>query len=170
MLFRSRWRYRSAWAAIARAGPARGQVFITGILPVTMDDIASAYNVATYLTLDEKFEAMAGFTQSEVDHLLDEIYLDYELDPATHPEISALIKNHYDGYHFASHENEPLYNATSLMYFLSELTSYGRPPEFLTDLNLRTELHAASQRRWIGRCVESDRDLSAVRTIKAVLG
>jgi len=28
--------------------------------------------------------------------------------------------------------------------------------------NLRTELHAASQRRWIGRCVEGDRDLSAV--------
>lgn len=124
---------------------AIANVFITGILPITMDDLASAFNVATYLTLDAQFEAMAGFTQAEVDLLLDQIYADYPLDLATRPEITALIKNHYDGYHFASHENEPLYNATSLMYFLRELTTYGKPPESLTDLNLRTDLY------WIRR-------------------
>lgn len=53
---------------------AISNVFITGILPITMDDLASAFNVATYLTLDPTFEAMAGFTQAEVDHLLDQIY------------------------------------------------------------------------------------------------
>jgi hypothetical protein len=129
---------------------AIANVFITGILPITMDDLASAFNVATYLTLDRQFEALTGFTQSEVDHLLDEVYADYGLDPATRPEINALIKNHYDGYHFASHESEPLYNATSLMYFLRELTIYGQPPEFLTDLNLRTDLH------WVRRLTGSN--------------
>jgi hypothetical protein len=124
---------------------AIANVFITGILPITMDDLASAFNVATYLTLDATFEAMAGFTQAEVDHLLDQIYADYPLDPTTRPEINALIKNHYDGYHFVAPENEPIYNATSLMYFLRELTEYGIPPESLTDLNLRTDLH------WIRR-------------------
>ncbi|MFZ4659968.1 MAG: AAA family ATPase [Caldilineaceae bacterium] len=125
-------------------------VFITGILPITMDDLASAFNVATYLSLDTQFEAMVGFTQAEVDRLLDEVYADYVLDPATRPEINALIKNHYDGYHFASHENEPLYNATSLMYFLRELTLYGTPPLILTDLNLRTEL------AWVRRLTGSN--------------
>ena len=129
---------------------AIANVFITGILPITMDDLASAFNVATYLTLDSTFEAMAGFTQAEVDHLLDQIYQDYPLDPTTRPEVSALIKNHYDGYHFASHQNEPLYNATSLMYFLRELTVYGRSPETLTDLNLRTDL------QWIRRLTGSN--------------
>ncbi|MFZ4655915.1 MAG: AAA family ATPase [Caldilineaceae bacterium] len=136
-----------------KAGREQGtiaNVFITGILPITMDDLASAFNVATYLTLDPMFEALAGFTQAEVDRLLDEIYADYPLDLATRPEISALIKNHYDGYHFASHEGEPLYNATSLMYFLRELTIYGKPPEFLTDLNLRTDLF------WVRRLTGSN--------------
>lgn len=129
---------------------AIANIFITGILPITMDDLASAYNVATYLTLDSTFEAMAGFTQAEVDHLLDQIYSDYPLDPATRPEISALIKNHYDGYHFVSHENEPLYNATSLMYFLRNLTEHGSAPKSLTDSNLRTDLH------WIRRLTGSN--------------
>ena len=129
---------------------AIANVFITGILPITMDDLASAFNVATYLTLDSTFEAMAGFTQAEVDHLLDQIYQDYPLDSATRPEVSALIKNHYDGYHFVSHQNEPLYNATSLMYFLRELTEHGQPPKSLTDSNLRTDLH------WVRRLTGSN--------------
>jgi hypothetical protein len=129
---------------------AIANVFITGILPITMDDLASAFNVGTYLTLDATFEAMAGFTQNEVDHLLDQIYQDYPLDAATRPEISALVKNHYDGYHFVSHQNEPLYNATSLMYFLRELTEHGQPPKSLTDGNLRTDLH------WVRRLTGSN--------------
>ncbi|MEZ4729928.1 MAG: AAA family ATPase [Caldilineaceae bacterium] len=120
---------------------AIANVFITGILPMTMDDLASAFNVGTYLTLDRMFEAMIGFTQAEVDHLLDQIYADYALEPTTRPEINALLKNQYDGYHFASHEGEPLYNTTSLLYFLRELIIYHKPPELLTDLNLRTDLH-----------------------------
>lgn len=128
-----------------RESGAIANVFITGILPITIDDLASAFNVGTYLTLSSKFEAMAGFTQAEVDHLLNQIYVDYLLDPATRPEISALIKNYYDGYHFASHENEPLYNATSLMYFLYDLTENGSPPKVLTDYNLRNEF------QWVQR-------------------
>lgn len=68
-------------------------VFITGILPITMDDLASAFNVGTYLTLDAMFETMVGFTQAEVDHLLDQIYDEYDVDPATRPTVAALVKN-----------------------------------------------------------------------------
>lgn len=125
-------------------------VYITGILPITIDDLASAFNVATFLTLDTEFEALAGFTQPEVDLLLDEVYTDYALDPATRPEINALIKNHYNGYHFVAPEGPALYNSTSLMYFLHELTRYKRPPEFLTDLNLRTDL------QWVRRLTGSN--------------
>ena len=115
-----------------------------------MDDLASAFNVGTYLTLAAGFEAMVGFTQAEVDQLVDEIYVDYAFDPTTRAEISALLYNHYDGYHFVSNENEPLYNTTSLLYFLRELTVSGKPPEFLTELNLRTDLH------WVQRLTGSN--------------
>jgi len=81
---------------------AINNVFITGILPVTIDELASAFNIGTFLTLNPKFESMLGFTQAEVDQLLDEVYHDYEISPATLGGVQTLIKNHYDGYHFVN--------------------------------------------------------------------
>jgi len=115
-------------------------VFITGVLPITIDDLASGFNIASFITLEPEFEAMLGFTQAETDHLLDEIYRDYEMDPATRKEVNDLIRNHYNGYHFVSPEGEALYNSTILMYFLHYFTRYKTIPEFLTDMNLRTDL------------------------------
>jgi len=82
-------------------------VFITGVLPVTIDELASGFNVGTFITLDPEFENMLGFTQSEVDQLLDDIYRDYAMDPATRPETGALIKNQYNGYHFVNPDGDP---------------------------------------------------------------
>lgn len=115
-------------------------IFITGVLPILIDELASGFNIATILTLDREFEAMLGFTQSEVDQLLDAVYDDYAIDPTTRPVVDTVIKNHYNGYHFIDTQGEALYNSTILMYFLREFTVYHQIPEFLTDLNLRTDL------------------------------
>lgn len=81
-----------------------------------------------------------GFTQAEVDHLLDEIYREHELDPTTRSEVNALVKSNYNGYHFADPEGEALYNSTILIYFLRYFVQYKEIPEALTDLNLKTDL------------------------------
>ena len=129
---------------------AIGNIFITGVLPITMDELASGFNITRFITLVDRFEAMLGFTQSEVDHLLDDIYADYELDPSTRPEISEILKVHYNGYHFISPQGEAIYNPTLIMYFLVEFCeSGGRIPKFLTDLNLRTDLS------WVQRITSS---------------
>ncbi len=119
---------------------AIANVFITGILPITIDDLASAYNIATFITLRPKFEKMLGFTQREVDKLLDDIYHDYEIEPSTRSAVDAVIKNHYDGYHFVTFDGEALYNSTLLMYFLSQFVEDKTIPKRLTDLNLKTDL------------------------------
>ena len=115
-------------------------VFITGVLPITLDDLASGFNIADFLTLHPKFEAMLGFTQTEVSKLLDEIYQDYEIDPGTRKEVESVIKSQYNGYHFVNPDGEALYNSTILMYFLKYFTETKEIPEYLTDLNLRTDL------------------------------
>jgi hypothetical protein len=123
-----------------RESGAIANVFITGVLPILLDELASGFNIASLLTLDEEFEAMLGFTQREVDHLLDQVYTDYAIDPATRPEVETVIRNHYNGYHFVDPQGEALYNSTILMYFLDHFTRYKKMPEYLTDLNLRTDL------------------------------
>jgi hypothetical protein len=121
------------------------RVFITGVLPITIDDLASGYNIADFLTLDTDFDAMLGFNQAEVNHLLDRVYHDYELDPGSRAQVEDVIKSNYNGYHFSGSDGEALYNSTILIYFLEKLTRHGKIPEFLTDLNLKTDI------RWVRR-------------------
>ncbi|MFN8494214.1 MAG: AAA family ATPase [Caldilineaceae bacterium] len=125
-------------------------VFITGVLPILIDDLASGFNIATFLTLDPEYEALLGFTQAEVDRLLDEVYQDYAIDPATRRAVDTVIRNHYNGYHFVTTDGEALYNSTILMYFLQSFTRFKQIPEFLTDMNLRTDLS------WVRRLTGSN--------------
>jgi hypothetical protein len=129
---------------------AIADVFITGVLPITIDDMASGYNIANFITLEPDFEEMSGFTSDEVHQLLDEIYHDYEIEPSTRPVVEAIIKNHYNGYRFVTPEGKPLYNPTLLMYFLKHLCRYKTIPKQLTDMNLKTELS------WVRRLTASN--------------
>jgi hypothetical protein len=127
-------------------------VFITGVLPITIDELASGFTIADFITLEPAFENMLGFTQTEVDHLLDEIYEAFQFDPCTRAETDALIKSNYDGYHFVNPDGEAVYNSTILIYFLNYFTRYGVYPEYLTDLNLKTDL------MWVRRITGSNPD------------
>ncbi len=123
-----------------RKSGAVANVFITGVLPIMIEDLASGFNIVKVITLDPEFEYMLGFTQSETDALLDEVYRDYQIDPATRPDVDTIIKTQYDGYHFLSPDGEDLYNSTTLMYFLSDFCRFQQIPEALIDSNLRTDL------------------------------
>ncbi|KAF5085982.1 putative AAA-ATPase [anaerobic digester metagenome] len=119
---------------------AVANVFITGVLPIAIDDLTSSYNVASFITLDPAFEHMLGFTDTEVSALLDRVYVDYQFDLETKKQVQEVVKSQYDGYHFVSTETEAVYNSTMLMFFLTHFCSQGIIPKILTDLNLRTDL------------------------------
>ena len=128
---------------VIKAGIGEGSIrtcFCTGVLPVTMDDLTSGYNIAEILTLHPDFINMLGFTHAET-----ETYLRYVLDKYTgsqerYDEIWQLIVNNYDGYRF-SPKGEKLFNATILTYFLKNFaTRHGEVPEEMIDENLRTDI------------------------------
>ena len=48
------------------AGSAIGRVFITGVSPVTMDDLTSGFNIGTNYSLRPEFNEMTGFCEEEV--------------------------------------------------------------------------------------------------------
>ncbi|WP_446010403.1 AAA family ATPase [Candidatus Electrothrix sp.] len=125
-------------------------VFITGVLPITMDDMASGFNVATFLTLDPFFENMLGFTQAETDELVDAVFQDQELDPTTRSEVGTVMKNQYNGYHLVTNDGESLYNSTLVLYFLNWLQNHKTIPKHLTDLNLKTDIS------WVRRLTASN--------------
>ena len=56
-----------------RSGGGIDRLFITGVSPVTMDDVTSGFNIGTNISLHPDFNEMVGFTETEVRRLV-EIY------------------------------------------------------------------------------------------------
>ena len=117
------------------------RIFMTGVSPVTMDDLTSGFNIASNISQDELCNAMIGFSEEEVLKL----YSDFkgvgrftEGDPA---EIVRDIKPWYDGYCFASKKRgkESVFNSDMSLYFLNSLVKTGAPPENWVDRNIATD-------------------------------
>ncbi len=126
------------------------RVFITGVLPIMIDDLSSGYNIADFLTLKKKFENMMGFTQQEVSALLDEVYEDNRLDPGTRPQIMDVITANYNGYRIVDPNGDGLFNSTILMYFLEQFIDEKQIPKYLIDVNLKTDIS------WVRRLTASN--------------
>lgn len=117
-----------------------GGIFITGVLPITMDDLTSGFNIAQMVTLQPNLVNMLGFTYKETEDYLQTIFSAYGFDENLLPEVRQIIRNNYEGYRFLP-GSEPIYNSTILTYFLKDFTINGGViPDELIDENLRTDL------------------------------
>ena len=116
------------------------RIFMTGVSPVTMDDLTSGFNIATNITQSQKFNAMVGFTEEEV-HKLFEDFHGVEMFTGPIEAHLAAVKEWYDNYCFSKQcvEKETLYNCDMVLYYLAELVSSGNPPERLVDDNIRSD-------------------------------
>lgn len=133
---------------VIKKGIGEGSVrscFCTGVLPVTMDDLTSGYNIAEILTLEPNFLNMLGFTYEETETYLRYVLDKYATGQDRFDEIWQLIVSNYDGYRF--HPNgDCLFNATILTYFFKKFAANaGSIPDELVDENLRTDIN------WIRR-------------------
>ena len=118
-----------------------GKTYITGVLPVVLDDLTSGFNVAKMVNLEPELLGMLGFTQADVDRYVDEIYADYGFDPATKAPLLVELKSLYDSYRFLPSQKESIYNSTILNYYLDEFTLHnGKPPLNPIDANVRTDV------------------------------
>jgi hypothetical protein len=126
-----------------KGGLGEGSVrtcFCTGVLPVTMDDLTSGYNVAEILTLKPEFLEMLGFNHEEADTYLRYVIDKYGEEKGNFDELWALILSNYDGYRFLP-KAKPLFNSTILTYFLKNYAElHGDIPDELIDENLRTDI------------------------------
>ena len=117
------------------------RIFMTGVSPVTMDDLTSGFNIATNLSLDAYCNATLGFSEAEVLKM----YSDFKGtgrfthgDPA---EIVKSIKPWYDGYCFAERRvgKESVFNSDMTLYYLKSLVETGKPPKNMVDANIKTD-------------------------------
>ena len=117
-----------------------GRTYFTGVLPITLDDLSSGFNVGTVVNLNPDLLGMVGFTQAQVDRYVDEIYADRGFDRSNYRDVLADLKAFYDGYRFLPGA-EPLSNATITNWYLRCLVvNRGKIPEMPLDANVRTDI------------------------------
>ena len=107
------------------AGNSLGRVFVTGVTPVTMDNLTSGFNIGTNYSLSSDFNEMAGFTEEEVREMLD--YYGSVL-PFNHTtdELIKVMKPWYDNYCFAEERygETTMYNSMMVLYFVDNYIDY----------------------------------------------
>ena len=116
-----------------------GRTYFTGVLPITLDDLSSGFNVGTIVNLDRSMLNLVGFTQAQVDAYVNDVFAEHELDPAIKPAVLADLKAFYDGYRFLP-AAEPLYNSTICNWYLRCLVDERMQPAFVIDANVRTDV------------------------------
>jgi len=113
------------------------QIYITGILPITLCDMNSGFNIASWISLEENFSTMLGITEQEFINLLDQIYSDYSIS-LPKDEVAEKVKTTYNGYRFTEN-GESVYNPMMTCYYLNSIIKYNLFPNYLLDNNLRTD-------------------------------
>ena len=101
------------------AGDSLGRVFVTGVSPVTMDDLTSGFNIGTNYSLAPEFNEMVGFTEDEVREML--AYYASVL-PFRHSvdELIEVMKPWYGNYCFDNSEcgMATIYNPAMVLNFV----------------------------------------------------
>ena len=114
------------------------RMFITGVSPITMDDVTSGFNIGKNISLHPEFNDMLGFTEEEVRNLL-EMYRDYGVFNQEVEAALAVMREWYNGYRFAKSAQGDLYNTDMVLYFLDESTPNRGMPDELIDTNVRID-------------------------------
>jgi len=113
-----------------------GKVFITGVSPVAMSDLTSAYNVAKNIYLQARFNALCGFREVEIAAMAAQIGRECDLPQSEVDEALSMMRTFYNGYRFGRRAEEQIYNPTLALYFLEEFQRECRYPDRMLDTNL----------------------------------
>lgn len=118
------------------------RIFMTGVSPVTLDDLTSGFNIASYVSLSRELNQMLGFSELDVKEMIKYYHsvgkIKGDLEQQTDFIISQ-IKPWCNNYYFSLESfnaNEPsMYNGMMVMYYLSRYMKDGKFPDDMTAPN-----------------------------------
>ena len=119
------------------------RIFMTGVSPVTLDDLTSGFNIGWNISTDPQFNMMLGFSEADVRTML-QYYKDSGELPAN-ANIDAMIqemKPWYDNYCFAEESlgrDPKMFNCDMVFYYLRHYMTLGKSPKEMIDPNTRTD-------------------------------
>ena len=125
----------------SNAGAAVERLFITGVSPITMDDVTSGFNIGTNISTLPQFNNIIGFSEDEVREMIT-YYKDEDALPedVTVDGLVEIMKPWYDNYCFSEDRlEERMFNSDMALYFLNSYLQLGKAPKMMVDNNIRTD-------------------------------
>ena len=119
------------------------RIFLTGVSPVTLDDLTSGFNIGWNASTQPELDKMLGFSTADVrDMFL--YYKSVGMLPAN-CDIEDMIEDMrpwYDNYCFAEDclgDGNTVFNCDMVLYYLRHYVNSGRAPKEMLDNNTRTD-------------------------------
>ena len=119
------------------------RIFITGVSPVTLDDVTSGFNIGWHISTKKEFNQMLGFSTEDVREMFTyykehgKIRSDSDIDT-----VISEMKPWYDNYCFskeALNTQSRVFNCDMVLYYLRNYISRGEGPEEMIDPNTKTD-------------------------------
>ena len=119
------------------------RIFITGVSPVTLDDVTSGFNIGWHISTKEEFNQMLGFSTEDVREMFT-YYKDKGLirPDADIEDIIEDMKPWYDNYCFAEEALDTqsrVFNCDMVLYYLRNYVKRGQGPKEMIDPNTKTD-------------------------------
>lgn len=124
-------------AATSGNNAAISRLFITGVSPVTMNDVTSGFNIGLNITTNPVFGELLGFTEDEIQQMINYYKTNGKMQQDT--ELMPFFRKWYGGYHFTKQKGQKLFNTDCILYFINYLTTTGYELEDPIDPNLKTD-------------------------------
>ena len=120
------------------------RLFVTGVTPVTMDDVTSGFNIAANISMNPAFAAFAGFSHGDLREMLSyyRAHAGFAFDEGA---VFETMRRWYDGYRFSPEagadggEVPMVANPTLVLYYMQYFLQNRHPQPQLVDRNLRTD-------------------------------
>ena len=119
------------------------RIFLTGVSPVTLDDLTSGFNIGWNASTMPELDKMLGFSTKDVREMFT-YYKGVGMLPAD-SDVEAMIEEMrpwYDNYCFAKEclgDGNTVFNCDMVLYYLRNYVNYKHSPENMLDPNTKTD-------------------------------
>ena len=130
--------FKSFFALLKAENKVVERIFITGVSPMTLDDVTSGFNIAENISQDSQLATLCGFTHDDIRKAMD-YYADAGRFTVDREQAFSLVTDWYDHYRFSIKNDAQICNPVLLFGFLRRCMAEGVFPHDMVDENLRTD-------------------------------
>ena len=114
------------------------RLFMTGVSPITLDDVTSGFNIATNISLEPGLNEMLGFTREETIQLIEYYRENGKIRHST-DELLEIMSSWYNHYRFSIDSDAEVFNTVHVLYFFDQYFVRSKIPQDMVDYNVRID-------------------------------